>query len=116
MGKKTISFVATGELAEWIEQEADRRMTTVSTATQQLLAEKYRAEQESDESDEQAEAEQPVSEGAEDDLPEALKRHSDKWWRPESDKHDFAVREPDGGRRYYKTANGAANRLEEYYG
>lgn len=45
MAKKTISFVATGELAEWIEQEAERRMTTISTTTQQLLAEKYRAEQ-----------------------------------------------------------------------
>lgn len=42
---KTISFVATDELAEWIEGESHRRMTTVSSAAQQLLAETYRAEQ-----------------------------------------------------------------------
>ena len=113
MAKKTISFVATEELAEWIEQESDRRMTTVSSAAQQLLAEKYRAEQESDG---RAEASQNGSAGAEDTQPEALKRHSDKWWTPESDVYDFAVREKDGGRRYYKTANGAAKCLKDLYG
>jgi len=42
---KTISFVATDKLAEWIEEESERRMTTVSTTAQQLLAEKFRGEQ-----------------------------------------------------------------------
>lgn len=42
---KTISFVATDKLAEWLEEESERRMTTISSTAQQLLAEKYRAEQ-----------------------------------------------------------------------
>jgi hypothetical protein len=41
---KTITFVATEELADWLEREADRRMTTISSTAQQLLAEKYRSE------------------------------------------------------------------------
>ena len=66
---KTISFVATDKLAEWIEEESDRRMTTVSSAAQQLLAEKFRAEQgasetakpASDEPDEPDELDEPTT-------------------------------------------------------
>jgi len=116
MGKKTISFVATEKLAEWIEQQADERMTTVSSAAQQLLAEKYREEQESDgRAEGRADTSKDGSAGAEDDQPEALKRHSDKWWTPESDVRNYGVREKDGGRRYFKTAERAASYLQETY-
>lgn len=64
MAKKTISFVATEELAEWIEEESERRMTTVSSAAQQLLVERFRQEQR------QAEPSQDASAGAEE--PDAL--------------------------------------------
>lgn len=39
MGRQTISFVATDRLKEWIEEEAERRMTSRSAAVQQILAE-----------------------------------------------------------------------------
>lgn len=44
MGKhmsKRVTFVVTDELAAFLEQEAERRLTTVSSVTQQLLAETY---------------------------------------------------------------------------
>lgn len=113
MGKKTISFVATEELADWIEEEADRRMTTISSAAQQLLAEKYRAEHELEEPGDDEPAD---DEPADDDLPEPFQLCPDKWWRPDSEKHKFAVRQPtDGTGRYYKTERGAAEALERWY-
>ncbi|MFB6196818.1 MAG: hypothetical protein ABEI52_00920 [Halobacteriaceae archaeon] len=42
---KTISFVASDKLAEWLEEESERRMTTISSTAQQLLAEKYRQDE-----------------------------------------------------------------------
>lgn len=92
---KTISFVASDELAEYLENEAERRMTTVSSTAQMLLAEKVRESSES-------------SEGG------VFDRHSDKWYRPEG-KHEYAVRRPDGPTKYYKTRRGAAQRLRDEY-
>jgi len=39
---KTISFVASDELADFLSEESERRMTTVSSTAQMLLAEKAR--------------------------------------------------------------------------
>ena len=124
---KTISFVATDELAEWLEEESERRMTTISSTAQQLLAEKYREmEQEGDEEPsedsrepEEEEAEESVSEGGSDDpeLPDVFDKHSDKWYVPDSQEdYKFAVRMPKGvGNKYYKTQEGAAERLRKEF-
>ncbi|WP_299267440.1 polyphosphate kinase 1 [Halorientalis sp.] len=53
--------------------------------------------------------------GADDDLPEAMDRHRDRWYVPDSDTYSFAVRTPDGGRAYRKTADSAAALVAEYY-
>lgn len=45
-----------------------------------------------------------------------LEVHEDKWYEPDSDNYDIAVKLSDGKRRYYKTEEGAANRLIEEYG
>jgi len=138
---KTISFVATDELAEWIEEESERRMTSVSSTAQQLLAERYHMDRtdeepeddelsgseegapeskesegwEDDGADEGGDADQGEGEG--DDLPEIFRKQSDKWYHPDSDRgHQYAVRTLSGnGPKYYKTVDGAANRLREEY-
>ncbi|MFC6721442.1 polyphosphate kinase 1 [Halobacteriaceae bacterium SHR40] len=45
-----------------------------------------------------------------------LQRHESRWYRPDSSIYDFAVRTPDGGRRYLKTRAGAKAAIEELYG
>ncbi|MFD1598987.1 polyphosphate kinase 1 [Halobellus rarus] len=47
---------------------------------------------------------------------DALDRFDGYWYRPESDAYEYAVRTPDGGRRYLKTESGAAAALERLYG
>jgi polyphosphate kinase len=44
-----------------------------------------------------------------------LDRYDDRWYRPESDIYDFAVRTPDGDRRYLKTREGATAALTRFY-
>ena len=44
-----------------------------------------------------------------------LSRHAERWYRPDSRTYDYAVRTPDGGRRYLKTRDGAVRALERYY-
>lgn len=44
-----------------------------------------------------------------------LDRYADRWYRPDSRTYDYAVRTPDGGRRYLKTRDGAVRALERYY-
>ena len=44
-----------------------------------------------------------------------LTRYADRWYRPDSRTYDYAVRTPDGGRRYLKTRDGAVRALERYY-
>jgi hypothetical protein len=39
MGRQTISFVATDKLKDWIDEQAEMRMTSRSAAVQQILAE-----------------------------------------------------------------------------
>jgi polyphosphate kinase len=41
--------------------------------------------------------------------------HADRWYRPDSETHDWAVRTTEGKRRYFKTRDGAARRLRAEY-
>lgn len=107
---KTISFVASDKLVEWLEEESDRRMTTISTTAQQLLAEKYRQEH-----GDLDDSESAGSASSGESLPAVFERHEDRWYRPDSDEYDFAVRTPDNNRKYRKTVDGAAGLLERYY-
>ncbi|MFC7020257.1 MULTISPECIES: polyphosphate kinase 1 [Haloarcula] len=45
-----------------------------------------------------------------------LERFAEHWYVPDSDTYDYAVRTPDGDRRYLKTSDGAAAALKRYYG
>lgn len=105
---KTISFVASDELAEYLQEESERRMTTVSSTAQMLLAEKVREER-----TEQSGSEAERSDSS-DSEPDVFGRHPDKWYRP-GGKYSYAVRHPDAETRYYKTKSGAAKRLRERY-
>ena len=40
----------------------------------------------------------------------------DRWYRPDSDTYEWAVRTTDGDRRYFKTRSGARDRLKSEYG
>jgi polyphosphate kinase len=50
-----------------------------------------------------------------DDLPAVLGAHPDRWYVPDSQRYDFAVRTPDGDRAYRKTAKSAAALVERYW-
>jgi predicted transcriptional regulator len=105
---KTVSFVARDELAEWLEQRAESEMKSISAVCQDIVAEEYKRQQ----SDGTSKAEQNHSEAAGD----ALERNPDAWYRPNSAKHDFAVRSPDGDEtKYYKTREGAVKRVLRWY-
>jgi len=45
-----------------------------------------------------------------------LMRHDGRWYVPDSEQYDYAVRTPDGDRRYFETRTGAADCLERLYG
>lgn len=96
---RTVSFVCSEKLAEWLEEEAEERMTTLSATAQQLLAEKYRESQEELASQ----------------LPKVMRENEDLWYEPDG-KYNYAVNLPNGDIRYYKTADGAAGRIENEYG
>jgi predicted transcriptional regulator len=114
---RTVSFRCSEELDEFLEQEAERRMTTKSTAAQMILAEYAR---ESGKVGDTSEGENDASEGAngasEAADTDALDRHPDAWYRPGGE-HDFAVRDPSDGSntKYYKTRDGAATRIRRWY-
>jgi len=57
-----------------------------------------------------------IESGEEARVADPLEVHSDKWYEPDSDIHVMAVRLPNGQTRYYKTEEGAANRLIDEYG
>jgi len=42
-------------------------------------------------------------------------RHSERWYRPDSETYDWAVRTADGERRYFETREGARRRLRVEY-
>lgn len=132
---RTVSFRASEELDEFLKQEAERRMTTKSTVAQMLVAERVQQlQEESDEPDgepndleaepsnQEAEPSNSIGEDR-DDEPDVFDRHPDKWYRPDSIKHEYAVytpedrynREHSNNQRYYKTRDGAAERLRDWY-
>jgi polyphosphate kinase len=45
-----------------------------------------------------------------------LARHDGRWYVPDSEQYDYAVRTPDGDRRYFETRAGAVDCLERLYG
>jgi len=113
---KTISFVASDELANYLEEESERRMTTVSSTAQMLLAEKVR---ELGDVDGETEATETASRARENDV---FDEYPDAWYHPKSDKNDYAVNVPtsadiyDAGKtRYYQTRSGAAEALRRWY-
>lgn len=119
---RTISFRASEELDEFLEEEAERRMTTKSTVAQMLIAERVKNIKAN--RDGQATLEQSVpseveeaseQEVGEPDLPEVFEKHSDKWYEPDSKNNNFAVRLKNGQRKYYKTVEYAAERLRDEY-
>lgn len=114
---RTVSFRASEELDEFLEQEAERRMTTKSTAAQMLLAERVRQLQGDDDGDDETDqSDSGASHQSDSGLPEVFERHKSKWYRPESQKNNFAVRLPeDRGTKYYKTQDGAASRLRKEF-
>jgi hypothetical protein len=112
---KTISFVASDELAEFLEAESEKRMTTISSTAQMLLAEKAR---EMGGVSDGAETAKPASGGEGDDV---FGRNPDEWYKP-SGKYEYAVHIPEdsttadaGDTRYYKTRDGAAKALRRWY-
>lgn len=140
---KTISFVATDELAEILEEEAQRRMTSVSSAAQQLLAERVREldrgedRESTSDSGESAETgpdggseladedgteesgSDPSENGTEPEYP-VLEDHADMWYEATGDEYDYGLHVPEGtdhhraGRvSYYKTKRGMAEALRE---
>ena len=115
---RTVSFRASEELDEFLEQEAERRMTTKSTVAQMLLAERVRELQDERAGDVEGDGSEPAESGhVEGELPNIFGRHDEHWYRPDSEEHDFAVRVPgDTGTKYYKTQEGAAERLRKEYG
>ncbi|MBV0900227.1 polyphosphate kinase 1 [Haloarcula salina] len=64
-------------------------------------------------SDERADGESPeVTDGGS----TALSTYGDRWYVPDSDTYAYAVRTPDGDRRYLKTKAGTADLLRRLYG
>jgi polyphosphate kinase len=55
------------------------------------------------------------TDGGDGGLPELLETHRDRWYRPDSATYAYAVRTPEGGREYRKTAEGAASVIERYW-
>lgn len=99
---ENVSFRCRGELYEFLEEEAERRMTTKSTVAQMLLAEKAREMG-------------AVSDEPGDDGPDVFARQSEHWYKPDGE-HKYAVELNEVDRtKYYKTRNGAAKRLKREY-
>jgi polyphosphate kinase len=58
----------------------------------------------------------PDSEADGGELPgDVFDAHSDRWYRPDSETYGWVVRTSDGDRRYFKTRDGAAQRLRREY-
>lgn len=144
MESETISFRCRGELKEWLESYADRRMLTISMAAQEIIAKEYREEQATSqtpdiapddghsesvqkrsgsEEEERSESVQTEEEsGGESELEKSvhdqvLAQHPDKWWETRSgSKNNYGVERPDGSRKYYKQKEAAAERVASEYG
>jgi polyphosphate kinase len=57
----------------------------------------------------------PVAAG-DDPTADPFDRFADRWYVPDSDRYDYTVRTPDGGRRYFVTREGARDALTRFYG
>lgn len=91
-------------------------MTTKSTVAQMLVAERVRQLQEDGGSEEVASQEDGGGNGDSSDKPPIFDRHEDKWYEPDSrEGNNYAVECADDRRRYYKTQDGAADRLRTDY-
>ena len=126
---KTVSFRCSEELDEYLEEEAERRMTTKSTVAQMIVAEHFRERTEEDEGeeeeaeettspDEKATTEENGQNGETSEVEKTLEKYSENWYEPDGKKNNYAVEPPEGvddKRRYYKTAEGAADRLTEWF-
>lgn len=129
---RTVSFRCSEELNEYLEQEAEERMTTKSTVAQIIVAEYFRNQiKGSDESEEDTDSRESLpeetgestsgevaDEGGKSESEEILEKYSENWYEPDGETSEYAVEHPSGkpGRRkYYKTANGAAERLVMWY-
>ncbi|WP_267639702.1 polyphosphate kinase 1 [Haloarchaeobius amylolyticus] len=62
-----------------------------------------------------AEAEATVGNDGGEALPPVFQTHDEHWYVPQSNDYDWAVRTRDGKRRYFKSRQGAAQRLREEY-
>lgn len=112
---KVVSFRASEELDEFLEQVAQERMTTKSTVAQMLVAERAQQLREEGGSTE-LEPEEDQTTIDESGLPAVFDRHEEKWYRPDSSKgNKFAVDCADDRRRYFKSTDGAAKRLRKDY-
>jgi polyphosphate kinase len=58
----------------------------------------------------------PAADESPADLPAPLRAHPDRWYVPDSDRYEFAVRTPDGDRAYRVTADAAAELVAKHYG
>jgi predicted transcriptional regulator len=128
---RTVSFRCSEELDEYLEEEAEKRMTTKSTVAQMIVAEYFREQiGESEEGEEGCEAveeeEESVEEGSKgkngengekSELDGVLEEYSEHWYESSGQKN-YAVEPPEGSddkRRYYKTKREAVKRLKEWY-
>lgn len=125
MASKTISFVAKGDLVEWLEEESEKRMTSMSSTVQQLLAEKYREEtgereqkkitETEDSGDSETTEERESDHGGKEYDFEVIGEYEDEWYEPNSSENNYAIKDGDET-YYYKTQRGLANRLESMFG
>lgn len=119
---RTVSFRASEELDEYLEQEAERRLTTKSMVVQMIVAEHFQDEKreqeeegdKEEESTNSSDSSEPDSSPINEELPEVFQKHSDKWYVPDSLQSKYAVECPEKT-RYYKTQRGAAKRLSEEF-
>jgi hypothetical protein len=112
---KTVSFRCSDELDDFLETEAERRMTTKSTVAQILVAERATQMMDGDQ-----DADYGVETLGESSDRDVMQEYSDHWYRAESDKYKFALRLPDDAdvhddRRYYKTERGLRTALRKWY-
>lgn len=125
---RTVSFRCSEELDEFLEKEAERRMTTKSAVAQMIVAEYATEAKGKPERGEDKPGEDPGSAGGDSadeegqngemsELDEALAKYSEHWYES-SGKKNYAVEPPEGTdkkRRYYKTKREAVKRLKKRY-
>lgn len=115
---QVVSFRCSDELDEYLEQVAEERMTTKSTAAQMLLAEKV---QEMSENNGGNGGITGVNTGdsGESDSDDLLKRFEDEWWEVDEEHHNYRVRMPPDwdGVKYQsrKTKDGVRSVLRNHW-